>query len=261
MNLKKKIATTSSLRHQVNLQKNVLLKKNNIIKYLIRGIKFHNGRSSRTGSITTRHKGGGCKKNLHILSPPKDSYFSLCIAHMYNANQNAFLMLNFDLITKKFKKTISSINTFPGSIFLSSLSLSEYFIGYKAILQNIPIGTIVHSISSNYKSKYGTSAGSFCQLLEINKKCKLRLPSGLIVSIKKNFFATIGVTSNLKLNLTSVGKAGRSRLNNIRPSVRGIAMNPVDHPHGGKSNGGMPPVTPWGIPTRGKPTVKKSKYE
>lgn len=62
MNLKKKIATTSSLRHQVNLQKNVLLKKNNVIKYLIRGVKFHNGRSSRTGSITTRHKGGGCKK-------------------------------------------------------------------------------------------------------------------------------------------------------------------------------------------------------
>jgi ribosomal protein L2 len=112
---------------------------------------------------------GGCKKNLHILSLPKDSYLSLCIAHMYNANRNAFLMLNFDLITKKFKKTISSINTFPGSIFLSSFSLSEYFIGYKTILQNIPIGTIVHSISSNYKSKYGTSAGSFCQLLEIKK--------------------------------------------------------------------------------------------
>ena len=98
-------------------------------------------------------------------------------------------------------------------------------------------------------------------IIRNKKKCKLRLPSGLIVSIKKNSFATIGVTSNLKLNLTSVGKAGRSRLNNIRPSVRGIAMNPVDHPHGGKSNGVMPPVIPWGIRTRGKPTVKKSKYE
>jgi large subunit ribosomal protein L2 len=93
-------------------------------------------------------------------------------------------------------------------------------------------------------------------IIRNKKKCKLRLPSGLIVSIKKNSFAIIRVTSNLKLNLTSVGKAGRSRLNNIRPSVRGIAMNPVDHPHGGKSNKGMQPVTPWGLPTKNIKTRK-----
>jgi len=75
--------------------------------------------------------------------------------------------------------------------------------------------------------------------------------------VSENLFATLGIVSNLKHKSLVIGKAGRNRLLGIRPSVRGIAMNPVDHPHGGRTNGGMIPVTPWGIPTRGKPTRKK----
>jgi len=74
-------------------------------------------------------------------------------------------------------------------------------------------------------------------------------------------YATLGVVSNAKFKSTVIGKAGRNRLLGIRPSVRGIAMNPVDHPHGGRTNGGCPSVTPWGIPTKGKPTVRKKNYE
>ena len=87
--------------------------------------------------------------------------------------------------------------------------------------------------------------------------CKIKLPSSAILTLPIESYATLGTVSNKLHNLEVIGKAGRNRLKGIRPSVRGIAMNPVDHPHGGRTNGGMPPVTPWGKPTRGKPTVKK----
>jgi len=86
---------------------------------------------------------------------------------------------------------------------------------------------------------------------------KVRLPSGKIVELLPDVYATVGVLSNLQHNLVVLGKAGRNRLKGRRPTVRGVAMNPVDHPHGGRTNGGRPSVTPWGIPTKGKPTVRK----
>ena len=87
----------------------------------------------------------------------------------------------------------------------------------------------------------------------------MRLPSGRIKSISDKCFGTIGTISNSQHSLIFLGKAGRSRLLGTRPTVRGVAMNPVDHPHGGRTNGGRPSVTPWGIPTKGKPTVLKKK--
>ena len=89
--------------------------------------------------------------------------------------------------------------------------------------------------------------------------CKVKLPSGSVISVPIDSLATLGSISNSQQNLTVVGKAGRNRLKGIRPTVRGIAMNPVDHPHGGRTNGGRPSVTPWGKPTKGKPTVKNKK--
>jgi large subunit ribosomal protein L2 len=85
----------------------------------------------------------------------------------------------------------------------------------------------------------------------------------MIFTLSNESFATLGIVSNSQQNLVYIGKAGKNRLRGIRPGVRGIAMNPVDHPHGGRTNGGRPSVTPWGIPTKGKPTVlkKKKNYE
>jgi large subunit ribosomal protein L2 len=104
------------------------------------------------------------------------------------------------------------------------------------------------------------SAGLFFQVIQKNQDySKIRLPSGLIKNVSNEAFGTIGIVSNSQHNSISLGKAGRSRLLGIRPTVRGVAMNPVDHPHGGRTNGGRPSVTPWGIPTKGKPTVIKKK--
>ena len=102
------------------------------------------------------------------------------------------------------------------------------------------------------------SAGSFGQLIQKETFCnKIKLPSGKIISIPSSSTAVLGTVSNSNHSLCIKGKAGYNRLNGKRPSVRGIAMNPVDHPHGGRTNGGIPSVTPWGLPTKGQKTRKK----
>ena len=135
-------------------------------------------------------------------------------------------------------------------------------LGCRTQLLHISTGTPISCISKEQFSiaQYSKSAGSYCQLLQKNKFfCTIKLPSSKLLNLPLNACATIGGVSNSEFNKICIGKAGRNRLLNKRPSVRGIAMNPVDHPHGGRSNGGKPPVTPWGIPTKGKPTVKKKK--
>ena len=127
-------------------------------------------------------------------------------------------------------------------------------------ITTVPPGSILHSLSLNSKIKYVRSAGLYFQVIQKDLNiCRVRLPSGLIKNTPINSFGTIGIISNFQYSSTYLGKAGQSRLLGIRPSVRGIAMNPVDHPHGGRTNGGRPSVTPWGIPTKGKPTVIRKK--
>jgi large subunit ribosomal protein L2 len=256
MKLKTILPITNGMRHQVNLQKNLLTKNNNIVKSLVKKYNSKHGRSSITGHITVRHKGGGCKKKSHILNSV-NFYFGINICQMYNSFKNSFVSLNFDVIQKSFFKTISTEKTYPGSLIISDLKLNDQYIGYKTQLKYLSVGSLINNISDNKKLIYSLSAGSFCQLIEKKTKCKLRLPSGKILLIPNNFFAILGSVSNSQYKSICIGKAGKNRLKGIRPSVRGIAMNPVDHPHGGRTNGGRPSVTPWGIPTKGKPTVKK----
>ncbi len=247
---------TNGTRHQINLGKNLLSKKNNIIKNLVKNLKLNYGRSSSTGHITVRHKGGGCKKKLHILTKNL-TYKAITICSLYSCFHNSFISLNFNLETKSFFKTISTFNVFPGSFITCQNKMKDFFIGYRTKLKYFPIGSILHSISFKNKIIFALSAGVFCQIIERNKTTTVRLPSGKLVYLSNDCFATLGTVSNSSFNSLIVGKAGRNRLKGIRPSVRGIAMNPVDHPHGGRTNGGQPSVTPWGIPTKGKPTVKK----
>lgn len=258
MLLQKKNPITNGTRHQINLRKNLLSKNNNIIKILIKNLKLNNGRSSSTGHITVRHKGSGCKRKIHLLVN-HFQYYAITIAQFYSSFHNSFISLNFNLNTKSFFKTISTDNLFPGSFSICQNNIKDFFVGYRTQLNFFPIGSIIHSIAFKNNIIYACSAGAYCQILERNKKSKIRLPSGQIIHISNKCFATLGNVSNSKFNSIVIGKAGKSRLKNKRPSVRGIAMNPVDHPHGGRTNGGKPSVTPWGIPTKGKPTVKK-KY-
>ena len=129
-------------------------------------------------------------------------------------------------------------------------------------LKLLPVGTIISLIRLNNKITFIKAAGTYGQIIEkkINVS-KIRLPSGKIMTISNNNVVTIGIVSNSKHRLVSYGKAGRIRHRNKRPTVRGIAMNPVDHPHGVRSNGGCISMTPWGIPTKGKKTVFFKNYE
>jgi len=177
---------------------------------------------------------------------------------MYNANSSAFVSLNFDLKKKKFFKTIAIKQVMPGSLINSSLFLKDFKLGYKTALKRIPLGSLINSVTKNTKTTFAKSAGSFCQLIDKNENhIKLKLPSGKITFFNKEELGVFGIIDNIEKKITKTGKAGRNRLLGIRPSVRGIAMNPVDHPHGGKSNKGKPPVTPWGLPTKNYPTRKK----
>jgi large subunit ribosomal protein L2 len=259
MVLKKKVNCSSGVRHQINIKKDLLSKYNSVFKQLSIARKSWGGRNN-TGKITIRHKGAGVKRRMHSFVFQKNK-FSLTLFTMYNSLSNSFINLNFDLLNKKFFKSITAKNVYCGSFIQHSGILTEYKLGYNSTLKNLPLGTIINSLTSgnnNLKVTFAKSAGEFCQIIQKKGSfVQVRLPSGKLIFISSNQYATLGCIDNSINKLTKIGKAGRNRLKSIRPSVRGVAMNPVDHPHGGKSNKGISPVTPWGLPTRNRPTVKK----
>ena len=260
MQLIKLKPTTNGTRHQLNIKKNLLSKSNRILKSFVKGKKAQKGRSSNTGHITVRHKGGGCKNLYRNLNFNNNFLVSIVISITYDPNRSSFISLNYNFITKSFFYSLATHLVYVGALIICDSHDLDLRLGYRTLLKNIPTGSIIHSLSLNKKStsNYIRSAGSFGQLIQKNINfCKIKLPSNNIIEVKNSTFATLGLVSNLKHNLIVLGKAGRNRLKGKRPSVRGIAMNPVDHPHGGRTNGGRPSVTPWGIPTKGKPTVKK----
>ena len=252
---------TSGTRHQLNIQKNLLSKTNNIFKSAIRGKKENAGKSTSTGKTTVWHKGSGCKSKYRKIQFLKKDSTSIIVCTMFDPRRSAFISLNFDIENKKFYQTLSTFNVYAGSVTSFNKEEKDLFLGDRTFIDNIPPGSIVHSITGkNGKPLFALSAGTFCQIIQKQVGfCKVRLPSGSIISVDSKSSATLGSISNLQHSLVVVGKAGRNRLKGIRPTVRGVAMNPVDHPHGGRTNGGRPSVTPWGNPTKGKPTVKKKK--
>lgn len=256
MQLKKKSSFSNSVRHQVNLQKNLLCKYNNIIKKLKVFYFKHAGRN-KTGRITIRHQGSGCKTKTFVFSSTQ-YYRGIVISKLYSPNNNSFVSLCFNFQNNKFLNILNVIDSYPGTLINSNLYLNECKLGFRTILNKLPLGSIINSVNNKNKTTYSKSAGSYSQIIEKkNKIVKIRLSSGVLYSVSNKELATLGSIGNKKNKMVVIGKAGKNRLKNIRPSVRGIAMNPVDHPHGGKSNKGMPPVTPWGFPTKNKPTVKK----
>jgi len=255
MKIVKKNPHTNGTRHQINLTKNLLSKKNNLVKLLLKGKKKNSGRS--LGKITVRHKGSGVKQKFRKIYFGNQLDFSIVLAILHDPFRNSFISLNYSFLNKNFHKTIATDFVVPGSLFSSNTN--ELNLGSRMTLKHIPTGSIIHSISlKNSFVKYIRSAGTFGQLIQKEStSCKVKLPSGKIFKTSLLSFATLGTITNSQSNLVKLGKAGRSRHLGIRPSVRGVAMNPVDHPHGGRTKGGCISVTPWGIPTRGKPTVKK----
>lgn len=262
MKLKHFRPTSNGVRHKISLQKSLLTKKNNLVKTITIKKKYFAGRSKLNGRITSWHKGQAKKKVYRLVNSLNYKQNFIVININYDPYRKNFICLNFDLENKKFfySPTINSI--YPGTLLKSSKNINELKLGFRTNLKSIPTGSIISNLSkeSNLTGQYIKSAGTFGQIIQKGiRKAKIKLPSKKVIEISTCSFANIGIVSNLKNNQIVKGNAGTNRRMGIRPTVRGIAMNPVDHPHGGRTNGGRPSVTPWGLPTKGKFYLRKKK--
>jgi large subunit ribosomal protein L2 len=234
---------TSGLRHQSNIKKTLLSKNTRILRTLIKGFSRCSGRCSRTGRITAWHKGGGAKNIFRKIELSNKGYNSIVLTHLHDPFRCAFTSLNFDLERLSFFRVVSIGKLTPGALVTCGTFTHQLKLGYRTLLKNIPVGSIVNTLSVKNRrmNQYIRSGGSFGQLIQMNLAlAKVKLPSKQLINVCVTSFASVGVISNSKHNFVCLGKAGKNRLLHKRPVVRGIAMNPVDHPHGGRTNGGRP---------------------
>ena len=235
---------------------------------LLRPLKKTGGRNA-FGRITTRHIGGGHKRMLRVIDFKRDIYDAAAkvIAIEYDPNRSARIAL-VEYPNKEKRYIIAPLGLNVGDSVVSSNQKDiEIKFGNCLLLRNIPSGTLIHNIEIS-KGKGGQivrSAGTSAQIMaKETDMAHVRLPSGEIRLVSLDCHATIGQIGNVDHDAIILGKAGKSRWLGIKPSVRGVAMNPFDHPHGGgegKSGQGNPhPVTPWGKPTKGYRTRNRNKY-
>lgn len=231
-------------------------------KSLLAPLRKKGGRNN-TGRVTVRHHGGGSMRHYRLIDfrRRKDGIPAKVAAIEYDPNRTSFIAL---LHYADGEKTyiISPVGLKVGAQVMSGAA-AEIAPGNVLPLRNIPIGTTVCCVEMKplKGAQMGRSAGSSIQLMaKEGDRATLRLPSSEVRFVHLDCRAMIGQVGNLDHGNQSIGKAGRTRWMGIRPTVRGVAMNPVDHPHGGgegKTSGGRNPVTPWGIPTKGYKTRKK----
>ena len=259
MKLKKFKPTSPGVRHRLSLYKNLLGKNSHLSKSLVLPLQRAFGRSTSNGRITSWHRGGGAKRKFRVFKGKNFFGGFIVISIFYDPNRSSYVALVFDIVSKTFEFNVSPSRVSPGSCFIYADNLDERNLGSRASLKSIPPGSIIHNVGvkDSRLGLFGRAAGTSCRIIQKRDGIvKLKLPSGKLVDVSSNFFATLGSVGNSEHRFVVPGKAGYSRLRGRRPIVRGIAMNPVDHPHGGRTNGGRPSVTPWGKPTKGKPTVK-----
>lgn len=235
---------------------------------LTRPRKQTGGRNSY-GRITVRHHGGGHKRMIRMIDFKRDLFETMgrVIAFEYDPNRSSRIAL-VEYPDKKKRYILAPLGLNVGdSVISSNQKDTEIKVGNCLLLRFIPSGTMIHNLEMN-KGQGGQivrSAGAGALIMaKEGDFAHVKLPSGEIRLIHLDCRATIGQVGNVEHGAIYVGKAGRNRWKGIRPTVRGLAMNPVDHPHGGgegKSGQGNPhPVTPWGVPTKGYKTRKKKWY-
>jgi len=233
-------------------------------KSLLEPVTKKGGRNNN-GRITTRHQGGGHKRRYRIIDFKrlKDGVPAKVAAIEYDPNRSANIALLHYLDGEK--AYILAPAQLRVGVMVQSGPDADIKVGNALPLENIPTGTLVHNVElkPGQGAKMARSAGSGIQLVAKDAGfAVLRLPSGEMRRVPLTCRATVGQVGNVDHQNINWGKAGRNRWKGKRPSVRGSAMNPVDHPHGGgegKSKGGRHPVTPWGVPTLGKRTRSKHK--
>ncbi len=233
-------------------------------KSLVKGLNKTGGRNSQ-GRITSRHRGGGHKRNYRSIDfrRNKRDIPARVASIEYDPNRTAFIaLLNYVDGEKRYILAPSKIKVGDEIIAGENVVINP---GNALPLAKIPVGMVVHNVEmkENKGGQLGRTAGASIQLVaKEDKYALLKLPSGEMRRVPINCYATIGQVSNSDHVNISIGKAGRSRWLGRRPHVRGVAMNPVDHPMGGgegKSSGGRHPVSPWGQLAKGLKTRKAKK--
>ncbi len=233
-------------------------------KSLLMKIAKTSGRNN-TGRITCRHKGGGVKQSYRIIDFKREKFGIPATVKTieYDPNRNVRISLVFYADgEKRYILTPEGLNV--GDVIVSGTDVAIQT-GNALPLELIPLGTIVHNIEMipGRGAKLVRSAGNFAQVMaKEGNYVTVKLPSGEMRMIRKECMATIGTLGNSEFKNLKIGKAGRKRYMGVRPTVRGVTMNPCDHPHGGgegKTGPGGHPKTPWGKPALGYKTRKQGK--
>ena len=229
--------------------------------------KSKSGGRNNAGRITTRHRGGGHKQHYRVIDfkRDKDGIPATVERLEYDPNRTAYIAL------LKYKDGERRYIIAPKGVAagdqLMSGSGAAIRPGNAMPLRSVPVGSVIHCVElkAGKGAQMVRSAGTSCQLVaREGAYATLRMRSGEMRRVLAECRATLGEVSNSEHNLRSLGKAGAKRWRGVRPTVRGVAMNPVDHPHGGgegKTSGGRHPVSPWGMPTKGHKTRKNKRTD
>jgi len=235
-------------------------------KSLLRVLKKKGGRNTN-GRITCRHRGGGHRRHYRVIDFKRDKIgIPAKVASIeYDPNRNARIALLYYADGEK-RYILAPVNLAVGDQVMSGPE-ADIKPGNALPIKNIPLGTFIHNIELRV-GKGGQivrSAGTFAQLMaKEDRYAQIKLPSGEVRMVLLTCQASIGQVGNVVSENIALGKAGRKRWLGSRPKVRGVAMNPVDHPMGGgegRSSGGRHPCTPWGIPTKGYRTRKNKRTD
>ncbi|MEA3244244.1 MAG: 50S ribosomal protein L2 [Pseudomonadota bacterium] len=229
--------------------------------------KTKSGGRNNKGRITTRHRGGGHRQRYRIIDfkRNKDGVPGRVEHLEYDPNRSAHIALV--LYADGERRYILAPRGVTAGVEIHNGSEAPIKPGNALPLRNIPLGTVVHNIElkPGKGGQIARSAGCGVQLVaREGTHATLRLRSGEMRKVPVDCRATIGEVGNSEHNLRSLGKAGATRWRGVRPTVRGVAMNPVDHPHGGgegRTSGGRHPVSPWGVPTKGYKTRKNKRTD
>jgi len=233
---------------------------------LTRPLKKTGGRNN-LGRITSRRRGGGHKRRYRLIDFKRNKFnmAGKVIAIEYDPNRSSRIaLIQYEDNEKRYIIAPDGLKI-NASIISSRDNKVEFNTGNALLLKDIPDGMLVHNIElkPGKGAQMARSAGTYARIMaKENKMVSLKLPSSEIRMVSEDCLATLGSVGNKSHENITIGKAGRSRWLGKRPKVRGVVMNPVDHPHGGgegKTSGGRHPVSPWGTPAKGYKTRKKNK--
>jgi large subunit ribosomal protein L2 len=266
MGIKTYRPTTSSLRQRTGLTFDELTTRR-AHKPLLQSFSKSGGRNSK-GHISMRHRGGGHRRLYRIIDFKRDKIGVSGVVETkeYDPNRSAFISL-IKYKDGERRYILAPINLKVGEAVISSNKQVDILPGNAMPLRFIPLGTIIHNIElrKNKGGQIARSAGTGAQILaKEGEYAQVRLPSSEIRKIHLDCRASVGQIGNLDHQNISIGKAGRTRWKGRRPHVRGTAMNPIDHPHGGgegKAKGGRNPVSPSGQPTKGYKTRRNKRTQ